>query len=134
MKKNKSSYQERMQGFVAICWIYGIAASVAIVTDKATTEGMILFSTFCVLAALAKGFDAVRDSLLERINLQSSWQEYRFTVLENATNSKSGSKVWREHGMPNEGKNISSYWDVYPEKLQDHDFSKWGKGTELEKP
>lgn len=117
VKKGLSAYQVRMGRFTAIVWLYSIGSCFAIVTDLASPEGMVFFTGLCIFAGMARGFDAVRDSLHERLNLQSSWLNIRLLVLENATNAQSGYKAWEATGAPGTDEGISIYYNEYPELI-----------------
>lgn len=116
--KKQSSYQKRTEKFIAIGLIYAALSGLTLAfADDIKIEAMLFWSTLTIILCLATGFDAVRDSINERINIQSSWLNMRIKNLENATNAKSGERIWQENGIPTD--DSSHYYDEYPEKI-DH--------------
>lgn len=117
--KKKSHYQKRMEKFLAIGFGYGIFAVISFWTEGTNVEQWIFFSTLAILASLAAAFDALYDSLQERINIQSSWLDMRLIVLENAVQAKSGQSAWQMKAIPTD--DPTYYWSHFPEKKEDID-------------
>jgi hypothetical protein len=77
---------------------------------------LIYISTAALFYGVAAGFDALYDSLFERINIQSSWLDVRLAVLERAAGARSGQDIWRADGVPTS--DLSHYYESYPEHIR----------------
>lgn len=66
-KKEKTPYQERMTGFLIACGAYSVFSLFAVPSDSISVKSYIFWSVFFLAICMAKGFDAVYDSLNEKI-------------------------------------------------------------------
>jgi hypothetical protein len=62
-----TNYQRRMKYFIAGAVVYLIAAWVGLSYFDLALGWLVVFSTCAILCSLAVGFDAVYDSLQERL-------------------------------------------------------------------
>lgn len=115
MSERQTRYQHRISKLVWAANIYGVLGAFGIwYSSLPALAWLVLASTITVLYAVAAGFDAVFDSLNERINIQSAWLDARLSVLEKATGASSGQAKWAEHGVPTD--DSEHYFHVYPER------------------
>jgi hypothetical protein len=115
VKKKLTNYQDRMSKLVWFANIYGVVAAIAIWFNQlGPLAWLIYFSALLIVWSVAAGFDAVFDSLNERINIQSEWMHTRISTLENATNSDSGQEKWLKEAIPTD--DPAHYFHSYPER------------------
>ena len=116
-KKKMTHYQTRITKLVWASNIYLIVCPLALLyLDSSQVGWLVYFSTATINYCLAAGLDAAFDSLIERVNIQSSWLDVRLSVLERAANAGSGQDAWRSCGVPTD--DTEHYFYSYPERLE----------------
>jgi hypothetical protein len=117
MDKTKlTRYRTRMEKLYWVGNIFVWLVPIAIFYFGSSLIAWLVYvSTITVFLALAFGFEAVFDSLSERVNIQSAWIDVRLSVIERAVNATSGQEAWRKEGIPTNDNH--HYFRNYPERL-----------------